>query len=246
MIVLPAIDLHHGKCVRLMQGDFSKQTVYGNDPAQIAHTYRTMGFAEVHIVDLDGARRGEQRHQAVVCEIIDTAGLVVQLGGGIRHYESLEHWLDAGVTRCVIGSLAVTKPDTIAAWIAEFGADRIVLALDVRLDDRRTPVLSTDGWTKSADLTLWECIDRYAGCGLKHVLCTDVGRDGALRGPNLQLYREFRERYPDIGLQASGGVRHIEDLAALRAIGCAAAITGRALLDERISPLEVSSFLRGA
>lgn len=245
MTVIPAIDLRGGKCVRLYQGDFERETVY-SEPMATALGYRQMGLGRVHIVDLDGARHGEQRHRQIVSAIAGTAGLVVQLGGGIRNRETLRHWLRAGVARCVIGSLAATEPDTVAAWLEDFGADRIVLALDVRLDDRGTPALSIDGWTRSAGLTLWQCLDRYAGHGLKHVLCTDIGRDGALSGPNLPLYREFRQRYPELELQASGGVRHVDDLAALRDIGCSAAIAGRALLDGHIIATELTSFLRGA
>ena len=244
MIVIPAIDLKDGHCVRLYQGDFDRETRYGNDPLQLAHRYRASGFDHLHVVDLDGALSGEQRHRAVVSKIAKAAQFVLQVGGGIRSRDSIAEWLAAGASRCVVGSLAVTEPHTVADWFREFGADRIVLALDVRTHGDGVPMLATHGWTRSSDLTLWKCIDGYIRCGLKHVLCTDIRLDGALTGPNGPLYSEFRQRYPEIELQASGGVRHRDDLEDLRALGCAAAITGRALLDGRITAEDMSSFLR--
>jgi len=244
VIVIPAIDLKDGHCVRLYQGDFDRETRYGNDPLQLAHRYRASGFDHLHVVDLDGALSGEQRHRAVVSKIGKAAQFVLQVGGGIRSRDSIAEWLAAGASRCVVGSLAVTEPHTVADWFREFGADRIVLALDVRTHGDGVPMLATHGWTRSSDLTLWKCIDGYIRCGLKHVLCTDIRLDGALTGPNGPLYSEFRQRYPEIELQASGGVRHRDDLEDLRALGCAAAITGRALLDGRITAEDMSSFLR--
>jgi phosphoribosylformimino-5-aminoimidazole carboxamide ribotide isomerase len=244
MIVIPAIDLKDGYYVRLYQGDFDTETRYGDDPVELAHHYRAIGFDHLHVVDLDGALTGEQQHRTVVSEIANAAQFVLQIGGGIRSRDSIAGWLDAGASRCVVGSLAVTEPHTVADWLREFGADRIVLALDVRTNGEGLPMLATHGWTRSSDVTLWKCIDGYVHCGLKHVLCTDIQLDGALSGPNRPLYGEFLQRYPDIELQASGGVRHRGDLEELRALGCAAAITGRALLDGTITAEDMSSFLR--
>jgi phosphoribosylformimino-5-aminoimidazole carboxamide ribotide isomerase len=244
--VIPAIDLRAGRCVRLFQGDFGRETVYSTDPASVALGYRQAGFRQLHIVDLDGARDGEQRHQDLVTRIVDGAELAVQLGGGIRSRETLERWLAAGVSRCVIGSVAIADPVVAIEWLEDFGADRVVLALDLRMDGQGTPMLAIDGWTKPARVALWECLDRYSARGARHVLCTDIRRDGALSGPNLPLYAEIRRRYPDLALQASGGVRHTDDLRALRDAGCAAAIAGRALLDGSINLEELSPFLQDA
>ncbi|MDH5344843.1 MAG: HisA/HisF-related TIM barrel protein, partial [Gammaproteobacteria bacterium] len=170
----------------------------------------------------------------------------IQLGGGIRDEQAIESWLGTGVRRCVVGSVAVTDPDRVEDWLSRFGAEQLVLALDVRLDDDGTPMLATHGWTEDSATSLWAAVDRYRSAGLRHVLCTDISRDGAMSGPSVELYREFIERYPGIDLQASGGVRDVRDLEVLRAVGAAAAITGRALLDGRISREEISSFLRAA
>lgn len=242
MRIIPAIDLKDGKCVRLFQGDFDKTTEYSNDPAAIGRRFSALDVTDLHIVDLDGARSGAQQNRDIVREIAAQSQLEVQLGGGIRGRDDVAAWLDAGVTRCVVGSVAIYEPQVVVAWMEEFGADHIVLALDVRLDDDGVPVLTAKGWTEESGVTLWESLDEYSASGAIHVLCTDVSRDGAMEGPNFHLYAEVLQRYPTLQLQASGGVRDIEDLEMLRELGLPAAITGRALLDGEISEAEVSSF----
>ncbi len=246
MKIIPAIDLKEGKCVRLFKGDFEQTTEYSNEPLQIGRRFSALDVEDLHIVDLDGARSGEQDNRALVRAIAAESGLMVQLGGGIRDVATIRRWLADGVNRCVIGSMAIQDATTVTTWLREFGSDHIVLALDVKLAEDGTPMLTTHGWTREANLSLWECIDRYAGAGLRHVLCTDVGRDGAMTGPNVSLYEEILRRYPALQLQASGGVRDIGDLERLRASGLPAAITGRALLDGAITTAEVKSFRRSA
>lgn len=246
MIVIPAIDMKGGSCVRLYQGEFDRQTKYSDDPAAVARGFHEWGFSHLHLVDLDGARTGDQKNRTLVRSITSESTLRVQLGGGIRDDATVSQWLDHGVDRCVVGSVAISDPATVRSWLGRFGPDRIVLALDVRLDAANSPRLAIHGWTQTAATTLWECVEDYCRHGLRHVLCTDISRDGAMSGPNVDLYREFVERYPEIQLQASGGVRHAQDLDALRVAGAAAAITGRALLDGRINKTEISSFLPGA
>lgn len=244
MRIIPAIDLKDGKCVRLFKGDFSRSTEYSNDPAEVGRRFSALAVRDLHIVDLDGARTGEPVNQGIVAEIASSSGLEVQLGGGIRTRDDVSRWLDNGVTRCVIGSVAIREPATVQQWIDEFGTDAIVLALDVRLGADGVPMLTTHGWTQDAGTSLWECLAQYDI--LRHVLCTDVARDGALAGPNTELYAEILRRYPGLQLQASGGVRDIADLSALRNAGLPAAITGRALLDGKITAMEVASFRQNA
>ena len=242
MKIIPAIDLKDGKCVRLFQGDFEQTTEYSSNPAAIGERFSELDVDDLHIVDLDGARTGTQQNHRIVAEIAGNSGLAVQLGGGIRTREDVASWLSNGVSRCVVGSVAINDPKTVATWFQEFGADAIVLALDVKLDGDGTPVLTTQGWTEESGVTLWDCIDAYADVGVKHVLCTDVSRDGAMTGPNFALYVEILNRYPTLMLQASGGVRNIDDLELLRELGLPAAITGRALLDGEITKAEVATF----
>lgn len=246
MNVIPAIDMRNGRCVRLYQGDFDRETEYGDDPVAVARRFETLGCSQLHVVDLDGARSGEQHNRTLVRQIAAETGFDVQVGGGIRDVGTLAGWLDVGVHRCVVGSIAIEQPDTVIEWLRRYGSERIVLALDVRIDDAGVPNLATHGWTRNAGIVLWACVDDYLQAGLRHVLCTDIGRDGAMSGPNLALYGEFVTRYPHIELQASGGVRNIRDLEQLRACGASAAITGRALLDGKINKEELASFLRDA
>lgn len=246
MRLIPAIDLKDGKCVRLLHGDFDKQTEYSADPIQLAQDYSNLQVADLHVVDLDGAKSGEARNSPIVEQMASRCGLDIQLGGGIRSAEDVRHWLDIGVARCVVGSVAIQAPQEVQRWASEFGPERIVLALDIKLDDDATPMLTTHGWTRDTATSLWACLDSYLASGIRQVLCTDVGRDGAMCGPNVELYVQILQRYPELDLQASGGVRHLQDLCELRRLNIPAAITGRALLDNKISKQEVISFQQNA
>ena len=246
MKIVPAIDLQSGKCVRLFQGDFSQTTEYSDDPAAIARQFAELKATDLHIVDLDGARLGTQENRSIISAIASESPLDIQIGGGIRTRDTASEWFDAGVSRCVVGSLSVTDPGAVQSWLAEFGPDRLVLALDVNIDDSGLAMITTHGWTRRSEMTLFDCIEDYAKVGLRHVLCTDVSRDGAMVGPNFELYSSILARYPDIQLQASGGVRNVDDLNELRRIGVPAAIIGRALLEGEISPTEIASFQQNA
>lgn len=246
MNIIPAIDLREGQCVRLYQGDYDRQTHYSDDPLSIARNYQELGLSDLHIVDLDGARLGRQQNQKTIRTIVSSTSLAVQVGGGIREETELESWFDSGVHRIVIGSLAVTQPRLVRDWLANYGPEKLVLALDVTLGEDGVPRVATHGWTRKAETTLWQCIDEYRAAGLRHLLCTDISRDGAMTGPNLELYEQLINRYPEIRLQASGGVRDMNDIKALRRIGAQVAICGRALLDGKITSREITTFLRAA
>lgn len=245
MKVIPAIDLKGGKCVRLFQGDFDQVTVYSDNPVAVAEQYAELATTDLHIVDLDGARSGNQDNRDIIARIAAATDMSIQLGGGIRDRETLEEWFDCGVARCVVGSLTITDPDAVKAWLVRYGGDRIVLALDVLIGDDGTPLVTTHGWTSSSTSSVFECIADFSSAGLQHVLCTDVSRDGAMSGPNLELYQQILGRFPELQLQASGGVRDIDDLQTLRVAGLPAAITGRALLDGKITTGEIRSFRQG-
>jgi phosphoribosylformimino-5-aminoimidazole carboxamide ribotide isomerase len=245
MELIPAIDIRHGRCVRLLHGRFDRETRYELDPRELARAYRAAGARWLHIVDLDGAERGRRANVALIAEIARASDLKVQLGGGIRDEQSLGEALDCA-DRAVIGSLAVTEPETVSEWLRRFGGERIVLGLDVRVDSRGEARLTTHGWTEASDLPLASAIERFADAGLEHVLCTDVARDGALTGPNVELYRDAVERWPRIAFQASGGVRSAGDLEELDRTGVAAAISGKALLERRIRFEEIGQFLPNA
>jgi len=245
MELIPAIDLRNGRCVRLLQGDFAQETRYSVDPVELAEQYRELGARTLHVVDLDGAKQGVPVNLPVIRRMRAAAGIDVQLGGGIRARTSLEEALEVAA-RAVIGSLAVGDPELVAAWLTEFGPDRLTLALDVRVGADGTPMIATHGWTRASTLSLGAAIERFAAAGLKHVLCTDIERDGALSGPNVTLYRDCVQRSPGIEFQASGGVRDASDLKALAAAGVTATVSGKALLEGRLKAEEIRPFLRGA
>ncbi|MGD9386822.1 MAG: 1-(5-phosphoribosyl)-5-[(5-phosphoribosylamino)methylideneamino] imidazole-4-carboxamide isomerase [Gammaproteobacteria bacterium] len=243
---IPAIDLKDGGCVRLFQGRFDEVSHYARDPVALAARYLSLGVDWVHVVDLDGARAGTGGNRELIGRMAAPVPGQLQVGGGVRTRGDVAALLDLGVGRVVIGSTAAEQPAEVRAWFEEFGADRIVLAFDVRLDADGTPWLRTRGWTEDAGLSLWDAVEAYDGLGPLNVLCTDVARDGAMRGPNQALYAECMRRFPELQLQASGGVRDINDVQALRATGATGAIIGKALLDGRITDEEIRSFLRDA
>jgi len=247
MDLLPAIDLRHGRAVRLQQGDAARETVYADDPLTVLAQYRELGAQYLHVVDLDGARDGSQANREVVARLLRAqAGLGIQLGGGVRSNTTAAGWLAAGVRRVVVGSVAVTRPEEVLRWIAESDPDRFVLAFDVRLDAGGTPRLTTHGWEAQSETSLWDLAGLCAERGARHILCTDVARDGALSGPNVTLYADAVRRFPSIQWQASGGVSRGADLHALADTGVAAVISGRALLESRIPAKELEPFLRVA
>lgn len=247
MRLIPAIDLRGGRCVRLLQGRFDAETVYADDPTDVMRQYLALGATRIHVVDLDGAREGTQGNRAALAALTALAPPhAVQVGGGIRSRTVADSMFDTGVGRVVVGSLAVTQPETVQLWLQEFGSGRMVLAFDVRLDDSGTPRLATHGWERQTHTALWDTVEQYLAQGLRHVLCTDVARDGALSGPNLQLYADAVRRFPEIEWQASGGVSSANDLQQLADTGVAAVISGRALLEGRIKPVELAPFLRDA
>ncbi|ADL00352.1 1-(5-phosphoribosyl)-5-[(5-phosphoribosylamino)methylideneamino]imidazole-4-carboxamide isomerase [Brevundimonas subvibrioides] len=235
MIIYPAIDLRNGVCVRLMHGRFDQVTEYDTVPAARLAAFVAEGATWVHIVDLDGAEAGRAVQHALIGELAGSLSVAIQSGGGVRTLSDVQNLLDAGVSRVVVGSQAVTQPDVVSAWLAEFGADRLTLAFDVRVGEDGVPVPSLKGWTEAAPVDLWTALDRYPSGTVEHVLITDVGRDGALTGPNLDLLAEVIRRRPDLKVQASGGVSSLEDLKAARAIGCDGAIVGRAIYEGRFS-----------
>ena len=246
MLLIPAIDLRGGRCVRLYQGDFAAETRYEYSPRELLEKYRALGASWVHVVDLDGARDGVSANREVIIDLAAQRGVKLQVGGGIRSAEVIEDLISRGVERVVVGSAAVERPDEVIGWASRFGADRICLALDIRHDRQGEPQVRTRGWKSGTAISLWEALALYPAAAVRHVLCTDIERDGALTGPNLDLYAQAVARFPRIAWQASGGVRDAADLAALAHTGAAAAVSGKALLEERIRPEELRPFLPDA
>jgi len=246
MLLIPSIDLRGGQCVRLLRGDFAAETRYQVDAPALLARYRALGASWLHVVDLDGARDGHSGNRALIGTLAVQNGLALQVGGGIRSAAAIEDLLQAGVARVVIGSAAVEQPDQVAQWLQERGPEQLCLAFDVRLDAQSVPRLHTRGWRTASTRSLWDCVAEFIPHGLRHVLCTDIERDGALEGPNLALYAEAMQRHPQLQWQASGGIASAADLAALAALGVPAAISGKALLEQRINASELQPFLPNA
>ena len=244
MRLIPAIDLRGGRVVRLLQGRFDAETVYADDPLTTLETYAGLGARLVHVVDLDGARAGSQVNSAAIAGLAASGRAALQVGGGVRQRDTVKRLLDAGVARVVVGSAAVSERAEVTSWLREFGPDSIVLAFDVRLDDGGVPRLATHGWERQTALSLWDAVGSFEPHGLRHVLCTDVARDGALSGPNQALYEDALRRFPAVRWQASGGIRDASDLRALASTGVAGAVSGRALLEGRIQAEELAPFLQ--
>lgn len=232
--VVPAIDLRGGRVVRLRQGNFAHETIFGHDPVALAQRYADAGAQWLHVVDLDGARSGRFENLETIAAIARSARLNIQAGGGVRTNEGLRRLFDAGVERAVVGSIAIRNPGTAMRWIREFGADRIVLALDVRSEAGawRLPV---HGWTEDAGVALDELIAQYVKAGARHVLCTDIARDGTMEGFNLPLYQDLHRSMPGAAILASGGACSLDDIRAVRKAGVVGVILGRALLEGRMS-----------
>jgi phosphoribosylformimino-5-aminoimidazole carboxamide ribotide isomerase len=246
MRLIPAIDLRGGRCVRLLHGNFAAETRYDASPFDLASTYRAMGADWLHVVDLDGARDGVLGNRDLIEQMARRGALKLQVGGGLRSAAAVEQMLACGAARVVIGSAAVSDPETVLQWLQVFGPERVTLAFDVRIDAGGTPRVATHGWQSQSELSLWSALQRFEAAALKHVLCTDVARDGALSGPNLSLYGDATRRHPQIEWQASGGIRDAADLRALADLGLGAAISGKALLEQLISPEELQPFLPNA
>lgn len=233
--IYPAIDLRRGRVVRLTEGRFDAETAYADDPVAVAREFAAAGSAWLHLVDLDGAKDPAQRQSALVAAVVRAGGLRVQSGGGVRDESHVRALLDAGVERVIVGSLAVKEPDRVGGWLETFGPERIVLALDVRLDDAGTPLVAVAGWQADGGVTLAATLERFVPRGLRHILCTDISRDGKLTGPNFALYVQLRRDFPTVEVQASGGVSSLDDLRRLRADGVPGAIVGRALYEGKFT-----------
>ncbi|MBS0226010.1 MAG: 1-(5-phosphoribosyl)-5-[(5-phosphoribosylamino)methylideneamino]imidazole-4-carboxamide isomerase [Proteobacteria bacterium] len=234
-IVYPAIDVRDGRVVRLRQGDYAQETRYDADPFTQAVRYSEAGANWLHLVDLDAARGGGYTLAPLLRSLSEHTGLHVQTGGGVREEKDVEAILEAGAQRVVIGSLAVREPERVLGWLRVFGAEHLTIALDTRREENGEWRLPVHGWTESSTQTLFDLAALYADAGLRHLLCTDISRDGMLSGPSLDVYGELCRRFPQLQVQASGGIRDAGDISAARAAGCAGAVLGKSLLDGRLS-----------
>ena len=221
MIIFPAIDLYEGKAVRLMKGDYAQMTVYSEHPEETGLAFAEEGASHIHLVDLEGARSGTTPNLETAVRIKKETGLFCEIGGGIRSMETVRTCVDSGMDRVILGTAAVRDPDFLDAALAEWG-DRIAVGVDVR-----GGMVSVQGWTEDSGIPFMDFCRQMAGKGVKTLICTDISRDGAMRGTNLELYRQLSEEL-DLQITASGGVSSMEDVRALRRMNLYGAIIGRA------------------
>ena len=237
MQIIPAIDLIEGKCVRLTEGDYAQKKIYNEDPLEVAKAFEGIGLMRLHLVDLDGAKAGEVINWKVLEKIANQTSLKIDFGGGIKKEATLKSVLDAGATYATIGSLAVKNRILFEEWIERFGDSIFMLGADV-FEEK----IAIGGWLEKTDIDVYAFMQSYLNKGLTQIFCTDIQKDGKLEGPSLALYKMIISKLPSLQLIASGGVSKLQDLVELRAIGCSAAIVGKAIYENRISLEALSKF----
>jgi phosphoribosylformimino-5-aminoimidazole carboxamide ribotide isomerase len=228
--IIPAIDIIDGKCVRLTQGDYTRKTVYNDDPLEVAKHFEAAGLQRLHLVDLDGAKAGKVVNWKVLEAIAGNTSLVIDFGGGIKTEDDLRTVLQSGAALATIGSLAAKNEELFTQWIDRYGPERFLLGADVN-DEK----IAVSGWLETTGIDVFSFIEKYTAKGISQVFCTDISKDGKLQGPSLDLYIKIITRFPSLLFIASGGVSSISDLRDLKRIGCSGAIVGKAIYENRIS-----------
>ncbi|MBQ1850971.1 MAG: 1-(5-phosphoribosyl)-5-[Paludibacteraceae bacterium] len=228
--LVPAIDIIDGKCVRLSQGDYNTKKVYGENPADMAKRFEDCGIKRLHVVDLDGAKAAHIVNYKTLESITSQTNLIVDFGGGLKTDDDLRIAFECGAAMITGGSIAVKNPDVFTGWIEKYGAERIILGADVK-----EKKIAVTGWLEDTDLSLDKFLDGYTQKGITKVICTDIAKDGMLKGPSTELYKEILKAHPTLHLIASGGVSSMADIKALEAAGVPAVIFGKAIYEGKIT-----------
>lgn len=237
MEIIPAIDIIDGKCVRLSEGDYNRKKVYADDPLEIALSFEQAGIRRLHLVDLDGAKARKVINLPVLERIAGNTSLVIDFGGGVQSTDDLEQVFDAGAKQVTGGSIAVRDPEMFEQWLQQFGPEKIILGADTR-----NGTVAISGWQEKSEWELMEFVDHYAEKGVRYVICTDVSKDGMLKGPSVALYQKLVAKFPKLSIIASGGVSCYEDLEALSVTGVSGVIVGKAIYEGRITLKQLSEF----
>ena len=237
MLIIPAIDIIDGKCVRLTQGDYGQKTIYNENPLEVAKEFEAAGLQRLHLVDLDGAKAGAVQNWKVLESIAANTCLIIDFGGGIKKEEDLTVVFNSGAALATIGSLAVKNEPVFVEWIQKYGADKFLLGADVKNEK-----IAIGGWLETTDIGIYDFIKKWMAYGITQIFCTDVSKDGKLEGPSTELYQNIITRFPGLHFIASGGVSSITDLQDLKNIGCSGAIVGKAIYENRISIDELKTF----
>lgn len=236
--LIPAIDIIEGKCVRLSQGNYSSKTVYSENPLEVAQRFQDVGIRRLHLVDLDGAASNHIVNYKILEQIASHTDLVIDFGGGLKSDEDLRIAFECGATMVTGGSIAVKDPDIFKSWLRKYGSERIILGADVR-DGK----IAVHGWKEESELELLPFVGGFMEEGIDKVICTDIQRDGMLQGPATKLYQEILDKYSDLFLIASGGVRDMDDILRLQEAGIPAVIFGKALYEGYITVKDLERFI---
>ena len=237
MQIIPAIDIIEGKCVRLTEGDYAQKTIYNENPLEVAKAFEAVGIQRLHLVDLDGAKAGAVKNWKVLESIAVNTKLVIDFGGGIKTDNDVAHVFERGASLATIGSIAVANPTLFLSWVNKYGAEKFFLGADVKDN-----LIAVNGWMQTSTITIESFLTDYLAHGITNIFCTDVSKDGRLEGPSIKLYQSLIQLFPNLKLVASGGVSSLQDLEALDAIGCAGAIVGKAIYENRISLASLQQF----
>ena len=236
--IIPAIDLIDAKCVRLSQGDYNQKTVYNENPLEVAKMFEDAGITRLHLVDLDGAKAKHIINYKVLETIASKTNLIIDFGGGLKSDEDLRIAFECGAQMVTGGSIAVKDRETFLHWIETYGAEKIILGADAK--DKK---IAVSGWQEVSELPILDFIESYTNKGIRQVISTDIARDGMLTGPSIELYKEIKEKFPELGLIASGGIATMKDIYELNEMGIPGVITGKAIYEGRIKLAEISQFI---
>ncbi len=237
MEIIPAIDIIEDKCVRLTQGDYGSKKIYNEDPLEVARMFQDWGIKRLHLVDLDGAKAKHIVNHKTLERIAGNTSLIIDFGGGLKSDEDIKIAFNSGAHMVTGGSIAVNDPDIFLQWFHKYGPEKIILGAD-----HRKGKISTAGWTETSEIHLMDFLSDYLDQGVQKVICTDIARDGMLRGPSTNLYRKILERFKEIFLIASGGVGVKEHIIDLENAGVQSVIVGKAIYEGRITPEEIKNF----
>ena len=224
--IIPAIDIIEGKCVRLSQGDYTQKKIYNENPLEVAKQFEDAGIKRLHLVDLDGAKKGTIVNQKVLEVIASKTKLVIDFGGGIKTDADIRSVYNAGASIATVGSIAVKKSELFFSWLKKYGAEKILLGADVKNEK-----IAVAGWTEQTEISVFDFLKTNFENGVKNLFCTDISKDGVMQGPSIELYKNIMEQHPEIKLVASGGVSNLNDVKELQAIGCTGAIIGKAIYE---------------
>jgi phosphoribosylformimino-5-aminoimidazole carboxamide ribotide isomerase len=224
--IIPAIDILHGKCVRLTQGDYESGKIYNEHPLEVARQFEDAGLKRVHLVDLDGAKEGRVKNWKVLETIAGKTGLMIDFGGGIGTDKALQIVFESGAAFATVGSIAVKSENLLHEWMLRYGPEKFLLGADVR-DEK----ISISGWTVNTEILIFDFIEKYILAGIKQIFCTDIKMDGTMKGPSLELYQKIIDRFRDLHFIASGGIRSLDDIYSLEELGCKGVIIGKAIYE---------------